>query len=97
MSDAFDIKSKLSKLKPRTDVTPTTAEDESRLDAAAQRHEFVSREGGGRVKRQRSSEPFDMVTVKGPVSVINRFKTYTNSEHGSYWKAIDTLLKKSGY
>jgi hypothetical protein len=61
MSDAFDIKSKLSKLKPRTDVTPTTAEDESRLDAAAQRHEFVSREGGGRVKRQRSSEPLPLL------------------------------------
>jgi hypothetical protein len=75
----------------------TPAPSLEKIDEAAERHGFVSREPMTRVKRVRQSEPIEVLSVKGPLSVMNRFKEYANAEgHTSYWTAIDALLKRAG-
>jgi hypothetical protein len=67
------------------------------IDAVADRHNFISREPAQRVKRSRMEGPIEVLSVKGPLEVMNRFKTYANEEgHSSYWQALDTLLRSVG-
>ena len=43
------------------------------------------------------NEPIEVLSIKGPLSVMNRFKEYANAEgHTSYWTAIDALLRRAG-
>jgi hypothetical protein len=94
MSNAFDFKSKLQQVQPKPVPAPEPIET---VDEIAERREFVSREPARRVKRVRQSEPIEVLSVKGPLSVMNRFKEYANSEgHTSYWTAIDALLRQAG-
>jgi hypothetical protein len=94
MSNAFDFKSKLSQVQPKPAPAPEPIEA---IDEVAERREFKSREPLTRVKRVRQSEPIEVLSVKGPLSVMNRFKEYANAEgHTSYWTAIDALLKQAG-
>lgn len=93
MSNAFDFKGKLSQIQPKPASEPEPIEA---VDAVADRHEFVSREPVLRVKRIRQSEPIEVLSIKGPLSVMNRFKEFANAEgHTSYWTAIDALLRKA--
>jgi hypothetical protein len=96
MSGAFDFKSKLEHVKPAAPATPS-ARDEEAADQVAERNNFVSREPAQRLKRVRSTEPIDIISVKGPLSVMNRFKAFANGGHGSYWEAIDDLLRRAGH
>jgi hypothetical protein len=94
MSNAFNFKSKLSQIQPKP---AERSEPVDAIDQVAERHEFKSREPATRVKRVRQSEPIEVLSVKGPLSVMNRFKEYANAEgHTSYWTAIDTLLRQAG-
>jgi hypothetical protein len=94
MSNAFDFKSKLSQVQPKPAPAPEPIEA---IDEVAERREFKSREPMIRVKRVRQSEPIEVLSVKGPLSVMNRFKEYANEEgHTSYWTAIDALLRRAG-
>jgi hypothetical protein len=94
MSNAFDFKSKLSQVQPKPAPAPEPIEA---IDEVAERREFKSREPMTRVKRVRQAEPIEVLSVKGPLSVMNRFKEYANEEgHTSYWTAIDALLKRAG-
>jgi hypothetical protein len=94
MSNAFDFKSKLSQIQPKPSEPSEPIEA---IDEVAERREFKSREPLTRVKRVRQSEPIEVLSIKGPLSVMNRFKEYANAEgHTSYWTAIDALLKQSG-
>jgi hypothetical protein len=94
MSNAFDFKSKLQQVQPKPSEPSEPIEV---IDQIAERREFKSREPATRVKRVRQSEPIEVLSVKGPLSVMNRFKEYANAEgHTSYWTAIDALLKQAG-
>jgi hypothetical protein len=95
VSSAFDFKSKLEHVKPVVAPAPS-AREEAAADQVAERNNFVSREPAQRLKRVRSSEPIEIISVKGPLSVMNRFKAFANEGHGSYWEAIDDLLKRAG-
>lgn len=93
MSNAFDFKSKLAQVQPKPAPEP---EPIAVVDEIAERREFVSREPVKRVKRVRMNEPIEVLSIKGPLSVMNRFKEYANAEgHTSYWTAIDALLRKA--
>ena len=96
MSNAFDFKSKIQQVQPKP-APELAPEPMAAVDEIAERREFISREPARRVKRVRQSEPIEVLSVKGPLSVMNRFKEYANSEgHTSYWTAIDALLKQAG-
>lgn len=100
MSNAFDFKTKLAGIKPQGDLKPVSAVEKIKVDAVADKHEFVSREPATRVKRERvrnQTGPIEVLSVKGPLDVMNRFKDYCNAQgHSSYWQAIDALLRKAG-
>lgn len=98
MSDAF--KFNLAAVKPKPAPQPKPPSQAAAVDAVAERHQFTSREPAKRVKRERSrphAGPIEVLSVKGPLEVINRFKDYCNADgHSSYWQAIDELLKRAG-
>lgn len=84
-----------SNIKPDESDAPTPST--AAIDAVADRHDFVSREPMQRVKRSRMEGPIEVLSIKGPLEVMNRFKTFCNEEgHSSYWQAMDTLLKGIG-
>jgi hypothetical protein len=84
-----------SKITP--DALDAQAPSVAAIDAVADRHDFVSREPAQRVKRSRIDGPIEVLSVKGPLEVMNRFKTFCNEEqHSSYWQALDKLLKGVG-
>jgi hypothetical protein len=94
MSNAFDFKSKLTQIQPKQ---AAPSEPIEAIDEVAERREFKSREPVTRVKRVRMNEPIEVLSIKGPLSVMNRFKEYANAEgHTSYWTAIDALLRRAG-
>ncbi|WP_152048886.1 helix-turn-helix domain-containing protein [Aureimonas psammosilenae] len=67
-------------------------------DRAAKWLDIVSPETVTRVKRVRIDGPIDVLSIKGPLDVMNRFKTFANAAgHMSYWAAIDDLLKHAGH
>ena len=75
----------------------STRRDEEAADRTADRQGFVSREAVGRVERTRKmKEPMDHAYVRGPLSLINRFKNYCNETGLSYGEALDELMKKAG-
>ena len=93
MSNAFDFKSKLGQIQPKQAAPSESVEA---IDEVAERREFKSREPVTRVKRVRMNEPIEVLSIKGPLSVMNRFKEYANAEgHTSYWTAIDALLRRA--
>lgn len=94
MSDFASFKDRLQRVQPSAprETVPIDAADE-----IAARHDFVSREPARRVKRMRIDGPIEVLSVKGPLDVLNRFKTFANEEgYTSYWQAIDALLKNVG-
>ncbi len=93
-SNAFDFKQKLQRVQPKPAVPPELMD--AKLDEVAERHDFVSREPVVRVERVRGAEPIDVLSVKGPLSVLNRFKNFCNETDQPYWRAIDAMLKTMG-
>jgi hypothetical protein len=95
MSSTFDFSSRLKAVQPKQ-APVIEAPIEQATEEVAERHEFISREPTRRIKRVRSNEPIEILSVKGPLSVMNRFKQYANDEgHASYWTALDALLKQA--
>jgi hypothetical protein len=84
----------LSGFAPEPAAAAPSADEQARQDRAAARVGFTSREPTDRVQRVRrkASEPLDQVAVKGPLSVINRFKQYANDTELTYAEAITRLL-----
>jgi hypothetical protein len=47
--------------------------------------------------RRRKSVPSKSVLVKGPTAVMDRFISYADATNaGSYWEALDRLMKAAG-
>ncbi len=98
MTSPFEFKTKLpiDRVAPKPAPGASTPEADPKLDAVAEERGFVSREPVVRVERVRGSEPIDVLSVKGPLSVLNRFKQYCNDTGQPYWRALDAMLKDRG-
>jgi hypothetical protein len=94
-SQPFDFKSKLAQVQPKAPPTPP-AEEAKKVDEVAERHEFVSREPQMRIERVRGSEPIDVLSVKGPLTVLNRFKALCNETGKPYWRILDEMMTQAG-
>jgi len=93
-------KPKKAKAKPRAKSAPRPAvlkEREQMADRLAQSMGFESREQKTLVlkKRRRThhDEPVDQLSIRGPVRVLNEFITYCETQHLSYWEAMEQLLE----
>jgi len=87
--------------KPRPAKTKKPAvlkEREQMADKLAKSMGFESREQKPLVlkKRRRThhDEPVDQLSIRGPVRVLNDFITYCETNHLSYWEAMEQLLDK---
>ena len=82
------VQAKHAVLKQRADMA----------DKVAKSMGFESREQKPLVlkKRRRThhDEPVDQLSIRGPVRVLNEFITFCETEHLSYWEAMEQLLKK---
>src|SRR5215217_5476299 len=92
----FGAKLPINRVVPKPAPGTPTPEAVAKLDAAAEGHGFVSREPLTRVERVRGSEPIDVLSVKGPLTVLNRFKQYCNQTGLPYWRALDQMLRDRG-
>lgn len=93
---AFGNKLAALRARPAPIVETVAAEVEDKIEEVSESRGFTSRQAQTRVKRQRSNEPIEILSVKGPLSVLNRFKEYANANgHSSYWTALDALLRAS--
>jgi len=45
-------------------------------------------------RRMHHDEPVDQLSIRGPVRILNNFITYCETEHLSYWEALEKLLEK---
>lgn len=94
-----------AKARPKLDLTGFDApkpvakvEAEGKnADRVADRAGFTSREPSERVFRERKAkEPTDQLFVRGPLSVINRYKTHCNETGMSYGELLEDLMKRAG-
>ena len=83
--------------KTKTSVPAVLREREQMAEKLAKSMGFESREQKPVVlkKRRRThhDEPVDQLSIRGPVRVLNEFITYCESEHLSYWEAMEQLLE----
>ena len=89
-----------AKPRPKSKAAPKPAvlkEREQMADRLAQSMGFESREQKTLVlkKRRRThhDEPVDQLSIRGPVRVLNEFITYCETQHLSYWEAMEQLLE----
>lgn len=69
----------------------------SMIDAAAERHGFVSRAGDSEVAtRRKSVGPTAALNVRCPVRVFNPFVEFCEKERLSYWEGIEKLMQIAG-
>ena len=94
-SQPFDFKAKLAQVQPKGPLQPPP-EEAKRVDEIGERHDFVSREPQLRIERIRGTEPIDVLSVKGPLTVLNRFKALCNETGKPYWRIIDEMLTLAG-
>ena len=102
ISRAVDIetpaKTKKPALKSKPKVKPKVLEERGQLaDKVAKSMGFQSREQKPLTlkKRRRThhDEPVDQLSIRGPVRVLNKFITFCETEHLSYWEAMERLLE----
>ncbi len=93
MSGSF---SKLKMLGPDK-VNDAPAPSIEKIDAAAERHGFTSREPVERLyKQDQAKEATVPLSIRPPLSVANRFIAYCKRERLSYWEGLNELMKARG-
>ena len=92
---AFD---RIAEIKPRQ--TPVTGVDQKAIDAAAAASGFTTREPSPPAevhytiprRKREAIEPLHALSMRAPVSVVQRFIDYAEAEKLSYPKALAKLL-----
>ena len=68
-----------------------------KLDAAAARHGFTSREPAERLyKNDGSKEATVPLSIRPPLSVANRFIAWCKQNRLSYWEGLNELMNRAG-
>lgn len=100
MSDSFGfpkrrgLTEKLSTITPRTDAEPAVPID--RLDEAAAKHGFISREPEIPFRREKTIGPVVTLHTRAPVRVATPFQRFCETNRYSYWEGIEELMKRAG-
>jgi hypothetical protein len=78
-------------------IEDVPAVDVAKIDAAAGRHGFTSREPSGRLyKMEMSKEATVPLSIRPPLSVANRFVAWCKENRLSYWEGLNELMKHKG-
>lgn len=100
MSDTFGfpkrrgLTEKLGAITPRTDAETDVPID--RVDDAAAKHGFVSREPEVPFRREKTIGPVVTLHTRAPVRVATPFQRFCEANRYSYWEGIEELMKRAG-
>jgi hypothetical protein len=100
MSDTFGfpkrrgLTEKLGAITPSADSEAAVPFD--RLDDAAAKHGFVSREPEVPFRRERTVGPVVTLHTRAPVRVATPFQRFCEANRYSYWEGIEELMKRAG-
>jgi hypothetical protein len=100
MSDTFGfpkrrgLTEKLGAITPKADAETTVSID--RLDDAAAKHGFVSREPETLFTRKKVVGPVVTLHTRAPVRVATPFQRFCEANRYSYWEGIEELMKRAG-
>jgi len=87
----------LSQIKPDEDVETVPLRKEIEIDRVAERHGFTSRQPMKKVvKRPAQVEPTSNLSMRPPLSVYNRFVTFSMENRLSYPEALKVLMDRAG-
>lgn len=96
---AASLADKLTAVKPAP-PTPAPASDElDKVDKAAEKRGFVSRESKASIEvpRRRKGEagPFVAINTRAPIRVADPFIAWCERERYSYWQGIEELMRRA--
>ena len=100
MSDTFGfpkrrgLAEKLGAITSSTDGETTIPVD--RVDDAAAKHGFVSREPETPFKREKTVGPVVTLHTRAPIRVATPFQRFCEQNRFSYWEGIEELMKRAG-
>jgi hypothetical protein len=100
MSDTFGfpkrrgLTEKLGAITPRADAEMAVPID--RVDDAAAKHGFVSREPEAPFRREKTVGPVVTLHTRAPVRVATPFQRFCETNRYSYWEGIEELMKRAG-
>ena len=83
---------KLGTITPAADRQPY----DDRVDAAADRHGFVSREPAQEPFKRERIGPVVTLHMRAPVRVATPFQRFCEANRFSYWEGIEELMKRAG-
>src|ERR1700682_5262605 len=100
MSDSFgfpkrrSLSDKIGSITPTADTTSAIPVD--RIDDAAAKQGFVSREPDAPFERKRTTGPVVTLHTRAPVRVATPFQRFCEENRFSYWEGIEELMKRAG-
>jgi hypothetical protein len=81
-------------------ITPSPASDTAppleRVDSAAAKHGFISREPEVPFKREKTVGPVVTLHTRAPVRVATPFQRFCEANRFSYWEGIEELMVRAG-
>ena len=86
------LAAKLGTITPSADPQP----HDDRVDAAADRHGFVSREPAEEPFKRERLGPVVTLHTWAPVRVATPFQRFCEANRFSYWEGIEELMKRAG-
>lgn len=89
------LSEKLADVRP-SQSAPESAVPVARIDEAAERHGFTSREPLQPLRRDRTLGPTVALNLRAPVRVAVPFQRFCEEQRMSYWEGIEELMKRAG-
>jgi hypothetical protein len=86
------LAAKLGNITPAADPQP----HDDRVDDAADRHGFVSREPAEQPFKREKIGPTVTLHTRAPLRVATPFQKFCDANRFSYWEGIEELMKRAG-
>lgn len=100
MSDSFGFPKRRGLTEKLTAITPKTDAEAAvpigRLDEAAAKHGFISREPETPFRREKTIGPVVTLHTRAPVRIATPFQRFCETNRYSYWEGIEELMKRAG-
>ena len=88
------LSDKIGSIAPAADAPQSVPVD--RIDDAAARHGFVSREPDAPFERKRTTGPTVTLHTRAPIKVAVPFQRFCEENRYSYWEGVEELMKRAG-
>jgi hypothetical protein len=100
MSETFGFPKRKALAEKLVTIAPSPPGDAAppvdRVDSAAERHGFVSREPEVPFRREKTVGPVVTLHTRAPVRVAVPFQRFCEANRFSYWEGIEELMMRAG-